>query len=201
MKLYYSPASPFARKVRVLIAEKGIEGVEMVTVAPFDVPAELVATNPLSKVPALACDDGRMVYDSPVISEYLDVTSSGAPLLPLAGPDRWDVLRRQALADGLMDTTLSLAMEINRRPENERSPRWIERWVATIARTADALEAEVAGWPTTLDLGHIAAGCALSYLDLRASAHLDWRAGRPRLAAWYAQMAARPSMVSTAPPP
>ena len=197
MKLYYSPASPFARKVRVLVAEKNIANVETVTVSPFEAPAELTAANPLSKVPALVRDDGTVLYDSPVISEYLD-SLGGLPLLPPSGEARWSALRRQALADGMMDTTLSLAMEINRRPEPERSPTWIAHWVRTIARTVDALEAEIESWPADIDLGHIAAACALSYLDLRASGHLDWRAGRPRLTAWYEAMAARPSMSSTA---
>lgn len=198
MKLFYSPASPFARKVRVLIVEKNIPNVETVTVSPFEAPAELTAANPLSKVPALVRDDGVVLYDSPVISEYLDSASGGVPLLPSSGEARWSALRRQALADGMMDTTLSLAMEINRRPEPERSPTWIAHWVRTIVRTVDALEADIGDWPAEIDLGHIAAACALSYLDLRASGHLDWRAGRPRLAAWHETMAARPSMTSTA---
>lgn len=198
MKLFYSAASPFARKVRVLIAEKGIAGVETVTVSPFEAPPELTACNPLSKVPALLRDDGVVLYDSPVISEYLDVTGGGTPLLPPSGEARWSALRRQALADGMMDTTLSLAIEINRRPEPERSPTWIEHWVRTLARTADALESEISDWPDQIDLGHISLGCALSYLDLRASGHLDWRAGRPHLTAWYETFAARPSMTSTA---
>lgn len=199
MRLFHSPTSPFARKVRVLIAEKQLTGIALVAASPFDAPAELVAANPLSKVPALVCDDGTVLYDSPVIAEYLD-TLSGDRLLPAEGAARWDVLRRQALADGMMDTTLALALETNRRPAHERSPDWIAHWVRTLARAADALEREVDTWPAGFDLGHIATACALGYLDFRAAGHLDWRDGHPQLAAWHAAAAARPSLVATQAP-
>ena len=156
MQLFYSPTSPFARKVRVLIAEKAIAEIELVTVSPFDAPAELVISNPLSKVPALILGDGRALYDSPVICEYLDRTSGGTLMIPLGGDERWQVLRRQALADGIMETCLSLALEVNRRPENERSPDWIEHWCRTMRRSAGAIEAEIGSCCKSIDMGHIA---------------------------------------------
>lgn len=197
MRLFYAPTSPFARKIRVLIAEKQLTGIELVIASPFDAPPELAVANPLSKVPALIREDGSALYDSPVIAEYLDTLGGGELLLPAGGEARWDVLRRQALADGMMDTTLSLALEVNRRPEHERSPDWIEHWVRTINRTVDAFERDIDGWPQGFDLGHIALACALGYLDFRASNHLDWRAGRSKLAAWYTRAGERPSMIAT----
>lgn len=197
MRLFYSPTSPFARKVRVLIAEKAIDGIELVTVSPFDAPAELVTSNPLSKVPALILGDGRALYDSPVICEYLDQASGGTLLIPLGGDERWQVLRRQALADGIMETCLSLALEVNRRPENERSPDWIEHWCRTMRRSTDALETEIGSYSASIDIGHIATACALAYLDFRAAQHVDWRTGRPELAAWFGEFLQRPSMLAT----
>lgn len=199
MKLFYSPTSPFARKVRVVIAEKQMSGIDLITVSPFDLPPPLTAANPLSKVPALLLDDGTALYDSPVICEYLDSLGTGPRLIPVSGADRWTVLRRHALADGLMDTTLSLALEINRRPEHERSPQWIERWCAAILRTTAALEDEIGAFAPEPDMGHIATACALAYLDLRASAHLGWRDNCRKLSAWFAAFEQRPAMQSTRP--
>jgi glutathione S-transferase len=198
MKLFFAAPSPFARKVRVLIVEKGTTGIELVEVSPFGLPQELIAVNPLSKVPTLLLDDGAVLYDSPVITEYLD-GMAGPSLLPTNGARRWEVLRRQALADGVMDTTLSLALEVNRRPEHERSPQWIERWCATLRRSVDALELEAADFGAQVDMSHIAVACALAYLDLRAAAHVDWRAGCPRLSSWFAIFEQRASMRSTRP--
>lgn len=197
MRLFYSPTSPFARKVRVLIAQKRLTGVELVSASPYDAPPDLVAANPLSKVPALERENGQVLYDSRVICEFLDAMSGDQRLVPQDGEARWDSLRRQALADGMMDTTLALALEVNRRPEHERSPDWIAHWVRTLVRTVDALESEIATWPSGFDLGHIASACALGYLDFRAGKHLDWRDDRPRLAEWFTAASTRPSMIAT----
>lgn len=182
----------------MLIAERQLTAIELVAASPFDAPSALTGANPLSKVPALVRDDGTALYDSPVICEFLDDCGGGERLLPPSGEARWDMLRRQALADGMMDTTLALALEVNRRPEHERSPDWIAHWVRTLARAADALESEIAAWPAGFDLGHIAAACALGYLDFRASGHLAWRDERPQLVEWYARASTRASMIATA---
>jgi glutathione S-transferase len=197
MRLFYSPTSPFARKIRVLMAEKRLTGIDLVSASPFDAPPDLVETNPLSKVPALVRENGLVLYDSPVIAEYLDTLGGGELLLPAGGEERWDALRRQALADGMMDTTLALALEVNRRPDHERSPDWIAHWVRTLVRAVDALESEVESWNGAFDLGQIAAACALGYLDFRANGHLAWREDRPRLAAWFTRIGERPSMIAT----
>ncbi|OQW44984.1 MAG: hypothetical protein A4S16_02270 [Proteobacteria bacterium SG_bin6] len=176
IKLYYAPPSPFARRVRVLIAEKRLAGIDQEAVNPFDLPPARVAANPLSKVPALVRDDGSVLFDSAVICEFLDQLDSESRLIPAPGTDRWTVLRRQALADGLMDTTLSLAIEVNCRSENEQSPRWIARRCTTIRRTADTLEAEVADFLRHDDGHHGERRCAAGlagFLALGAGALAD----------------------------
>lgn len=201
MKLIFAQASPYARKVRVAIAEKNLNGIEQVAANPFDLPADLVAANPLSKVPALVLDDGSALYDSPVICEYLDSLGELHQLIPAAGPGRWTVLRRHALTDGILDATFSIACEINRRPANERSQGWIDRWCAAVERSLGVLEAEIGEFGQAVTLAHIGAGCALSYLDLRVSHLIDWRQKYPLLADWHAEFAQRPSMQSTQPTP
>lgn len=200
MKLFYADLSPYARKARVTIMERNLaDQVELVTRNPYEVPADLTAVNPLSKLPALAVDDGLMLYDSPVICEYLDQIGNADRLLPPSGAARWTVLRRQALADGILDAAFAVVCETLRRPENERSPDWIKRWIATIGRALDALEGEIDQFGDSPTLGHIAVGCALGYLDLRLGDHMEWRGHHPKCAAWYEVFSARPSMQATVP--
>ncbi len=198
MRLYYADTSPYARKVRVVIAEKGLEErIEAVPCNPFDDPAALKAANPLIKVPALEREDGGVLYDSPVIVEYLDRLGSGGRLIPEDGVARWEALRRQALGDGLLDAAFSIVME-RRRPESEQSAHWLGRWRAAIEHSLDAIEEEIAQLPERIDIGQIAFGAALGYLDFRLP-DLEWRAGRPKAAAWFAAFAERPSMIATRP--
>lgn len=199
MKLIYANPSPYARKVRLTILEKGLTGIEPIAVNPFDLPPALIAANPLSKVPALILVDGNVLYDSPVICEYLDTLAESPRLLPQEGAQRWQVLRRQALCDGILDATFNISCEINRRPENERSPDWIGRWCEAIRRSLVVLEGEIGDFGEAMTLAHIAAGCALSYLDLRVSTLIDWRIAHPHLAVWYRKFELRPSMMATRP--
>jgi glutathione S-transferase len=189
-RLYYTIASPYARKVRVLLAEKGLGSkVEAVVCVPFDRPADLLAHNPLSKVPTLVTDDGLVLIDSPVIAEYLD--GLAAPrLVPSGGRPRWDALRRQALADGISDAGISML--------GERPADWIRMKTEVIVRALDAFEAEIDQFGDALTIGHIALGCALGRLDFRMPA-LDWRNGRMRLTRWNDQFQSRPSMQATRP--
>ncbi|WP_316224691.1 MULTISPECIES: glutathione S-transferase N-terminal domain-containing protein [unclassified Bradyrhizobium] len=188
--LYYAATSPYSRKIRVLVAEKGLScAVELVLCAPFDRPADLVALNPLSKVPTLVTDDSQVLIDSPVIAEYLDRLAAPR-LIPSEGRSRWDALRRQALADGIIDAGVSMLGE---------HPRdWMERKTAVIIRALDAFEAEIDTFEESMTIGHIALGCALGRLDFRMAA-LDWRAGRTKLARWNEDFQARPSMQATRP--
>ena len=198
MKLFYSPTSPFVRKVLLCAAIRGIEGqIERVTSNPHVSPADLLAANPLSKIPCLLTDDGEALFDSPVICEYLDSLGDAPPLFPLHGA-RWTALRLQALADGLMDAAVLARMEQQRIAEPERQAV-IERQMGNIARCLAYLEDHT---PTEahLDIGAVALACALGYLDFRFAA-LDWRSTHPRLAHWLAATAAEmPGFAETIPP-
>jgi len=197
MKLRYSATSPYVRKVTVTVQELGLDSkVERLPTSAWDPKTDLGQINPLGKVPALVTDDGMSLYDSPVICEYLD-SLVGGRLFPPGGPDRWTALRRQALADGVMDAGVSARLELQ-RPAGEKSATWIERQRAAIARSLDALEAEAGKLGDAVTIGHIAVGCALGYLDFRFAAD-EWRKGRPKLAAWFDGFAKRPSMVATVP--
>jgi glutathione S-transferase len=200
MQLFFAPPSPFARKARLVIRERGLTGIEEIPVNPFDMPANLVAANPLSKVPTLILDDGSALYDSQVICEYLGSLGSGPALVPPTGADRWRVLRRHALADGILDQAFNTACEINRRPEHERSPDWIKRWCTAIDRGLGVLDLEIGEWGDSVTLAHIGAACMLSYLDLRLSALVEWRGRHANLARWHTAFAQRASMLATVPP-
>lgn len=198
MRLFYSPTSPFARKVRMVLREKGLEGcAEEVACDPFQDPSALQAASPLGKVPTLATEEVGALYDSAVIAAYLESLTPEPRLIPL-GAARWPVLAREALADGAMEAAFATVME-RRRPEAERSAMWLERWEAAIVRSLNAVEADRGAWSGPLSVAHIGLGAALGYLDFRLP-DLDWRLGRPQTADWFAQFAARPSMISTAPP-
>ena len=196
--MFWSPASPYARKVRTVAREKQVaERITEVTVDAFADPPELTGANPLGRVPALVLDDGTALYDSPVIVAYLDAVGRGDPLVPTDGAARFAVLRAEALADGVMDLALGLVLE-RRKPEAEKSPTMAARWRSQLPRALDAVAAEHDRLPGPLTLGHIAFACALGYLDFR---HPDiaWRDGRETLARWFEGISARPSLVDTAP--
>jgi glutathione S-transferase len=198
MKLYWSPASPYARKVRATAREKGLAGrIDEIIVETAQDPAALIAANPLGKVPALALDDGTTLFDSPVICAWLDARGDGPALVPAAGPERFLVLRAEALADGIMDLAVGLTME-RRKPEDERSPTMAARWRDQLARALDAVPGEVQQLPGELTLGHLALAVALAYVEFRHP-EIGWRDGRPELAAWFETLATRPSLAETAP--
>jgi glutathione S-transferase len=185
--------SPFARKVRVVAHEAGLwEQVEIVVVRPFE-DENVRQVNPLSKVPCMVTDDGTSLHDSRVICEYLDEWG-GSGLFPRSPLTRWRALTIQSLADGMGDAAVRTAQE-RRRAEGDQHPDVIERQLKAINAALDLLEKEGAGngW----QIGEIAVAAHLGYLDFRSI--LDWRAGRPRLAAWYESAAKRDSMVSTEP--
>ncbi len=201
MKLYHSAASPFVRKALVAAHETGLtERIEIATIAltPVASNAELNEENPLGKIPALVLEDGTTLFDSRVICEYLDTLHEGPRLFPAAGPERWTAIRRQALADGLLDAAILGRYETFLRPAERQWTDWIDGQRAKFRRALDALESEADRFGETVDIGTIAAACATDYLDFRS---LDdgWRDSRPRLAAWLEGFAARPSMQATRP--
>ena len=196
MKLRYSPASPFVRKVLVVAKETGLDSrIEPVATSTTDPASGLAKENPLGKVPSLRLDDGTNLYDSRVICEYLDSLHGDPKLLPASGEARWTALRRQALGDGIMDAAVLRRME-SRRPANEQSPAYGEAQRGKVTAALDLLEREADGLDGGIDIGAIAIGCALGYLDFRF-AHEDWRQGRPKLARWFEGFARRPSMQAT----
>ena len=198
MKLRFSPTSPYVRKVTVMAHETRLAGrFELVATNVWDSASDIGADNPLGKVPALILDDATVLFDSPVICEYLDGLHDGAKLFPPPGPVRWAALRLQALADGALDASLLRLLE-SKRETALQSVAWSERQKAATGRTLDTLEREAAVLDGKLTIGVIAVGCLLGYLDFRFAGD-NWRDGRPRLAAWYEGFAARDSMTATLP--
>ncbi len=200
MQLFYSRTSPFARKAIVLLRETGQDDdVDLVAAAGSPVDAAKMPTvhNPLGKIPALVRDDGPALFDSRVICQFLDARAGGQ-LYP-AAPRRWDCLTLEAMADGMVDAAILMVYETKLRPEGTRFDAWTEGQWAKVARALQALEANwIAYLAGPLDMGQVALGCALSYIDFRLAPR-HWRAGHPRLAAWEATLAARDSMKATAP--
>ena len=195
MKLRYSTTSPFVRKVHVVAIETGqIDKIELVKTNTADPNSGLNKNNPLNKVPALELDDGSSLYDSRVICEYLDAQAKGN-FFPPVGPARWTALKRQTLADGMMDAAVLRMME-TRRPDGQRSADWDARQKLKVTQGLAALEAEPLG--PQLDIGTLAVAIVLDYLDFRFKAD-DWRAGHPKLAVWHKGFAARPSLQKTLP--
>jgi len=197
MKLFYSKTSPYSRKVRMMIHEKGLQqAITSVTCNPFDEVPELGAANPLGKVPTLILDDGSPLYDSPVICAYLDTLTPGR-LIPKSGRERWNVLRWEALCDGALDATYNIVME-RRRDTQEQSAGWIVQWKSQVSRSLDHIEASIGMLPNQVTLAHLALGAALGYLDFRLS-DLGWRSQCPALAAWYGDFSVRDAMQNTRP--
>ena len=198
MKLRYSPTSPYVRKVAVVAHETGLIGrIELVPTNVWANDTDIGRDNPLGKVPALTTDGGEVLFDSPVICEYLDSLHDGTKLYPPSGGARWTALRRMALADGILDAGILRRLELARH-EPERSAAWIERQRAAVERGLDALEDEAPALGASVTIGHIAIACALGWFEFRFAAD-NWRARRPALATWYAKFAERPSMKKTAP--
>jgi glutathione S-transferase len=198
MKLLYSPTSPYVRKVRVVAIEKGLaDRIELVAAHPWPDPALAARANPLGKVPALVLGDGSALYDSPVICEYLDALIPASPLIPREGAARWAVLRRQALADGILDAAVAIVLE-RRRPAGERSPAAEQRACDAIRRSVAALPGELRPADAPFDLGQIAIAVALGYLEFRLG-ELDLGQAEPRVAGFWAVAQARPSLVATRP--
>ena len=200
MLLRHSHTSPFVRKVTVLLHETGLAGqVTIESVDGWSEPDLLTADNPLSMVPTLVLDDGSSLYDSPVICDYLDRQHAGHKMIPDGDGAHWQVLREQALADGVLDSAVLVFVETMKRPEEKRWDWWLGIKRRAIVRALDLLEQRADELRDRVDLGTISIAVALGYLDLRGAVG-EWREGRPRLADWFAGFARRPSMIATAPP-
>lgn len=201
MKLAYSPTSPYVRKIMVLLHETDQLNdvtLEERATTPLSPDQTLLPGNPLGKVPALERAEGPALYDSRVICAYLN-DRAGANLYG-SGARHWDILTLEATADGILDAALLMTYESRLRPEDKRMPEWVDGQWDKIARACAALNTR---WMShlngPLDMGQIAVGCALAYVDFRHDAR-GWRSGNDALAAWYAAFDSRPSMAETRPP-
>jgi glutathione S-transferase len=198
MKLYWSSRSPFVRKVMVAAHEVGVANrivCERVVVSANKPNPDVMAVNPLNKIPTLVLEDGAALYDSRVICEYFDSLHGGTKLFPTEPAPRWSALRLQALGDGLMEAIVLRLGEQNRALPNQ-SETHLAAYRLKIATALDRLEGTAETLAEPVRVGHIAVACALGHLDFRFAAD-EWRAGRPGLARWYAGFAIRPSMQAT----
>lgn len=199
MKLLMSPASPFVRKARVVMRELGLTDRVLevpVSTTAFASDPTVVAANPTGKIPVLVRDDGPAIYDSRVITRFLNDLAGGS-LYPQA--QIWELLTLEAAADAIMEAAVAMTYEVRLRPENERSSDWIE---AQWGKASRGIHAVNTTWMShlngPLNIGQIAVGCALSYFDLRHDVR-DWRNNNAALADWHATFIQRDSMIATAP--
>lgn len=199
MKLRMSATSPYVRKVLIAAHELGlIDQIDLIPTLAWSPDTDLPKDNPLGKVPALILDDGQVLFDSPVIVDYLDSLSQGPKLTPVASPETWVQRRLHALGDGILDAAVAVRVEKAIRPQEFQWQGWVDRQVAAITRSLDVLESECIAWGDQFGAGQIAAITAVDYLDFRLP-FVEWKSAHPRLAAWAAGQAARPSVVATAP--
>lgn len=202
MKLYYGTTSPYVRKVIVAGIELGLDNqIERVDTLPWEAGTKYGNVNPVGKVPALVTDTGQTIYDSPVIIDYFDSLNDGEKLIPASGPDRYEVLRIAALADGMMDAVILLFSELTRRPKELHWDFWDDRMRNTVARSLDALETDAASFdPSKPDLGQITTACGVGWIEFRLETlGIDFRDGRPTLSAWFDKFSARESMKNSMP--
>lgn len=197
MQLISAPASPFVRKVRVMLIETGQQAdVEIITVttSPVAPSPEVSTANPLSKIPALIRPDGPALYDSRVITRFLDARA-GAGLYPEARI--WEVLTLEATGDAIMEAAVLMTYEMRLRPEDKQDHSWVEAQWGKISGALDALNSRwMSHLAGPLDMGQISVACALGYLDLRHDAR-SWRKGHDALDDWFAVFSNRPAFLET----
>ncbi|KJZ56543.1 MULTISPECIES: glutathione S-transferase [Pseudomonas] len=203
MTLFHNPASPFVRKVRVLLIETGQQdrvALHGCMPTPVNPDAQLVQDNPVGKIPALRLADGTVLHDSRVILDYFDHQHVGNPLIPRDGSARWRRLTLASMADGIMDAAVLVRYESALRPVEKHWAPWLDEQRNKIRRTLAELEADaIAELTSHFDIAAISVACALGYLDFRHP-DMQWRSDTPQLAAWYAEVSQRPSMLETQPP-
>lgn len=200
MKLIASLTSPYVRKIRILLLEKGIP-FEFVNDPPWEATTHVPEFNPLGKVPALVTDADEVFFDSPVIADYLDTLGVYPPGLPTDALDALRIRQLEALADGITDAGVIWVLEL-RRPADKQMSEVIARQREKIERGLDLLEQRLAeaDWlhDDAFSRADIATGCMLLWLDFRLPQYL-WRNGRPALEAYAARLSARPSFAQTVP--
>lgn len=202
MKLYYGTTSPYVRKVVIAAIECGLnDRIERDETFPWDAKTDYGGVNPVGKVPALITDEGQLLYDSPVIVEYLDSLHEGPKLIPPAGKERFEILRISALADGMMDAVILLYSELERRPKELHWEFWDDRMRNTVARSLDALDLDASSFDEDrADIAQISTACGVGWIEFRrAILGIDWRDGRPALSKWFDAFSKRPSMLESMP--
>ncbi len=202
-RLLASPTSPYARKVRIVMAEKRIEcQLEMIDV--WSPQTRIQDFNPLGKVPCLIMEDGGAVFDSRAIVEYLDTLTPVGHLIPSNGRERVEVRTWESLADGLIDAAVLVRLEQTQRPALQQSASWIERQMSKVQAALGSASSGLGerAWCNgqSYTLADISLGCALGWLAFRFPS-IDWRTPFPSLARHYDKLSARPSFIETAPPP
>ena len=201
MKLIGATASPFVRKVRMVMAEKRID-YEFVLENPYDPASRVPEYNPLGKIPTLVMDDGGAVFDSRVIVEYLDTITPVNKLIPPSGRTRVEVRCWEALADGICEAAILARLEANRPIKEQQSPEWIARQMHKVDLGLEAASRGLADKPWcsggTHSLADIATASTLGYLDFRF-AHIDWRGSYPNLARLAEKLFKRQSFIDTQP--
>ena len=200
MILRSSPASPFGRKVRIAASLLGLADRLDVRETDLNDPADSIRVqNPVGKIPALVLDDGDVLYDSPVILDYLDHVAGGGRIIPREPKARFAALRLQALCDGILDASLLLVYEGRYRPAEMKVQSWVDRQADKVTRGLTALEQAPPALAAVPDVGQITLACALGYRDFRFSG--TWRDGHPKLVAWLDKFSAQvPAFAATKPP-
>lgn len=203
MKLIGSNTSPYARKVRIVMAEKKLD-YNFVLEDVWSDQTRIADANPLGKIPCLIMEGGEALFDSRVIVEYLDTLSPVGKLIPGVGRERAEVKTWEALADGVMDAALLARMEAvwDKRTEAQRSQAWIDRQLGKIKASLEAMSKGLGDKPFCtgihLSLADIAVGCALGYLDFRFP-QIGWRDDHPSLVRLLDKLEQRPSFTETRP--
>jgi len=190
MILRSSPPSPFGRKVKLALGILGLESdVTIEKADPTDANDSIRRQNPLGKIPALIIEDGTVLYDSPVILEYLDHRAGGGKIVPQESNARFAALALQALCDGILDACILLVYEGRWRPVEKHEPKWIDHQTGKVERAFAVLEANPPALAAVPDVGQITLACALGYQDLRFGG--KWRGSYPRLLKWHDEFEAR----------
>ena len=201
MKLIGSLTSPYARKVRIVLAEKKID-YEFEVDSPWAVDTRVASVNPLGKVPVLILDDSTVLFDSRVIVEYIDSVAPNNKLMPESNRERAEVKRWCAVADGICDAAALIFLE-SKRPQAQQNAEWIARQHDKIARSIEYMAAQLGegNWcmGTHFSLSDVGAGCALGYINFRFP-EIDWASKYPNLARLYDKMMLRPAFAESAPP-
>ncbi|MBM3341250.1 MAG: glutathione S-transferase [Betaproteobacteria bacterium] len=200
MKMYWSSRSPFVRKAMIAAYESGVaEQIERLpAVVSLSTPnRDVMQDNPSGMIPTLILEDGGTLFDSLVICEYFDSLAAQPKLFPKQGPERWTALKRHALGDNILDSSLLRRSE-TLKPQARQTPEWLTTFALKLRNFVDAVEAEADALSATpFNIGHIAIGVAFAYTDFRFG-HVNWREGHPKAAAWMQTFLQRESVVKTA---